>query len=388
MVRFLLAKGINPNIEDGDKRTPLFYVSSRGRQSAYQSIIMQLVQAGAVLDHQDRGGWTAIFWAAVHNELAILQLLHELGASLNLTDDLNRNVLYNVCFYNLKKIFTYLCDNGIDVTVQDVNDMTPLHYAILHRCDDFVEPLVQRGADVNLGDKHGQTPLHYAMEQQAKKILRTLIDSGADPDIKNNNGQLPVDLIPAGLNAEQRRMLEYALFFEIDLSEPSLLKVSSSPMLPASSKVSSKKTVNYWYFEWLIGALVFAFGLGGLPAWAGFSFPLIGLFWTQMILAAIGFVVASLLVAGAQLISQSIMWVCFEEDGPEKQSITGINRKVFSEQTKNTPALSIQLELSEIKSVLHACFLDVVSDRKSKVSQAIPLSEENGKRLEKGNGLS
>eukprot|EP00746_Dinoflagellata_sp_MGD_P059536 gnl/MRDRNA2_/MRDRNA2_253940_c0_seq1.p1 gnl/MRDRNA2_/MRDRNA2_253940_c0~~gnl/MRDRNA2_/MRDRNA2_253940_c0_seq1.p1 ORF type:complete len:523 (+),score=65.75 gnl/MRDRNA2_/MRDRNA2_253940_c0_seq1:112-1680(+) len=69
-------------------RSPLIYSALAG----WHAVCATLLDACAMLEHQDDAGWTALYYAVVHHEVATAQLLISRGASIERTDRRGRSI--------------------------------------------------------------------------------------------------------------------------------------------------------------------------------------------------------------------------------------------------------------------------------------------------------
>lgn len=138
----LLAKGANPNAEDGNGVTPLIMIAARGNSRS----LLLLLDAGARIDEDGRNGCVPLTWAA-------------------------RN--------GWEKIIETLVARGADIDHRDSGGMTPLMRASWNGQVDAVETLVRLGADVNLEDKFGNTALTFALAAEHRVVQALLRASGA-----------------------------------------------------------------------------------------------------------------------------------------------------------------------------------------------------------------
>ncbi|EDQ85453.1 uncharacterized protein MONBRDRAFT_11791 [Monosiga brevicollis MX1] len=103
-----------------------------------------LLGNGANVNHRDKLGDTALFWAAQKaDHLRVLELLLAYGA---------------------------------DATMQDRHDQTPLHIAVFSKDERQVRALLKAGADYNVKNNSGKDPFEEALEdQKAGKLLLEFI---------------------------------------------------------------------------------------------------------------------------------------------------------------------------------------------------------------------
>jgi|GEM_PF-4643889 len=108
-VEHFLAAGMDPNVKDGDKWTPLMYAAEKG----HTAVIQALLDGGADVNARDHEGNTALTWAANAGNVDATKAL---------------------------------IAGGADVNVQNKSGTTPLTRAVLYKRDAVAEVLRQAGA--------------------------------------------------------------------------------------------------------------------------------------------------------------------------------------------------------------------------------------------------
>ncbi|CAO3633117.1 unnamed protein product [Cunninghamella blakesleeana] len=92
------------NINDSDDKTlgttPLIYAACFG----YTHIVQLLLDAGAMIDIQDKLGWTPLMWAISNNHHAVVKLLLNQGASSTVKTSIGRSMLDFVDYNNQEVI--------------------------------------------------------------------------------------------------------------------------------------------------------------------------------------------------------------------------------------------------------------------------------------------
>jgi ankyrin repeat protein len=119
-----------------------------------------LLAAGAAVDAEDRGGMTALHYAAGMGDLEFASLL---------------------------------LDGGARVTLANANGSTALHAAASQGHRALVQLLLERGAAADAADAAGFTPLHEAAGCGAVDVVRMLLSAGADPMAKVTEAWKDID---------------------------------------------------------------------------------------------------------------------------------------------------------------------------------------------------
>ena len=142
--------------------------------------IALLIEAGAYVNIQDRGGFKSLLMMAVAaGRDECVKLLSETGAVVNINDSGITPLLLaaqsgsEVCVKQLVK-------SGAIVNSTNVRGETPLMLALLNNQVNIVDVLLQAGSDVGMFIKTGESTSHYALASGNPNLLRILIEAGAD----------------------------------------------------------------------------------------------------------------------------------------------------------------------------------------------------------------
>ncbi|GAA4415457.1 ankyrin repeat domain-containing protein [Quisquiliibacterium transsilvanicum] len=179
-VRALLAADPSAvDVERRDRRTPLFGPCFGGDLP----VIAALVEAGADVDHAEADGWRPLHIAASAGQVAAIDALLAVGASLPLASDGSVTPpLYLAASNAHLAAVERLLDLGAD-PAQAAGGWTPLHAAAAEGHAEVARRLAQRGApaDARLPES-GYTPLHVATLNGREDAVRALCAAGAAPD--------------------------------------------------------------------------------------------------------------------------------------------------------------------------------------------------------------
>ena len=173
VLRKLLARGADPNVEDKDRRPPVLWAASAGSADAF----LALVNYGASSDKVDKDGLAALHCAASRGHKECL------------------SILITLC--------------GADVNQRDGNGCTALFYTVTLGYVECTELLLGCGALTDLQDRKGRTPAHCGSAKGQLDTLRLLHNNGGDLAIENNKGELPLmDAVRSGRKDLVRWWLE------------------------------------------------------------------------------------------------------------------------------------------------------------------------------------
>jgi ankyrin repeat protein len=147
MVREMLDKGADVNLQDNQGSTPLHLVIWKQPEHTVELATILIWNWQANLDLPDNRGRTPLHLAACTGHLGILRELLRQGVSLNITDN---------------------------------SRSTPLQLAVRLEHLEVIQELLERGADANLPNDNGLSPLHSAIYCGNLEIVRKLLAHGTD----------------------------------------------------------------------------------------------------------------------------------------------------------------------------------------------------------------
>ncbi|MFS8004595.1 putative non-specific serine/threonine protein kinase [Helianthus anomalus] len=161
MVKLLIQKGANKNIQNRDRKTAYDVAVEHGHTRLYEALgladnlcvatrkgdiraIKKLLEGGVTVNGQDQHGWTVLHRASFKGRAEIVQIL-------------------------IKK--------GVDIDARDEDGYTALHCAVESGHADVIELLVKKGADVDARTNKGATAMQIAKSLKYTGITRVLVDS-------------------------------------------------------------------------------------------------------------------------------------------------------------------------------------------------------------------
>jgi ankyrin repeat protein len=154
-------------------------------------IITWLLAHGADVNIQDFGGNTALMYNAVRllsDQLDAIKLLLTAHADPNIQNKEGITTLH-ICAYYLPAL-NLLLEHGADPNITTTRGETVLMRAANWSSPETVATLLNNGAHIDAQNNSGKTALIRATEGDRPKIesIKTLLDHKADPNIKDNKG--------------------------------------------------------------------------------------------------------------------------------------------------------------------------------------------------------
>lgn len=153
------------------------------------------------LNKESMLGYTVLSYAAIDNDLEIVQLLLESGAK----PDAGLNFpLYEACWAaenvsNRYEVINLLLKYGANINKKHRNTTyTPLMATIKRQNGYYAQYLILKGAKVNLTNGDGETALMLAIDYKSRRtdssIIKKLIESGANVNYIAKNGNTALSI--------------------------------------------------------------------------------------------------------------------------------------------------------------------------------------------------
>ncbi|KAL9036786.1 MAG: hypothetical protein Q9214_005984, partial [Letrouitia sp. 1 TL-2023] len=173
MVRLLLARGANVDVQPRCGGSPLAMASGKG----HYYIVQVLLDNGADVNAQDNFSCTALIRASEGGYGNIVQMLLNNRANVNAHGG---SALLRASAGGYDNIVQMLLNNGADVNARDTSNSTALIGASKGGHDNIVQMLLDNGADVNARDTSSSTALIGASKGGYGNIVQILLDNGAN----------------------------------------------------------------------------------------------------------------------------------------------------------------------------------------------------------------
>jgi cytohesin len=178
LVEFLLARGATEDIYAAA------IVGHVDKVAAFLKEDKKLVNA------RDRGGRTALHWAAIYGQKKVMELLLAEKADVNLLDGDGFTPLHWAATFNKRDAVELLLAHKADMNIKvEKYGWTPLRLAVIHGHMAAAEALLNAGADPNAKDNENIPLLHQAVIRGKKEMVELLLDKKADLNAKDSEGE-------------------------------------------------------------------------------------------------------------------------------------------------------------------------------------------------------
>lgn len=209
VAQYLLDHGADINAKNKWKSTPLdglvasprdrkvaVFLIARGASPASLCLpamngdldmMQRLLDAGAPVDGPSQGGGVPLHFAVGAWSMEAAKWLLAHGADIDKVDRWGDTALLKSAMRG-EGMTRFLIEHGANVNLCDSKKRSPLHLAAASGSLDDIRDLLAAKANIEARDEHGWTPLFRAVTNERKDAVRLLIEKGADIDAKDNTG--------------------------------------------------------------------------------------------------------------------------------------------------------------------------------------------------------
>ncbi|SCV40104.1 related to ankyrin [Fusarium fujikuroi] len=180
----------DPDLMDGNGKTALSYAARYG----HLAVVEMLLENGANIDLGDHLFITPLSWACMCGRATIAGILLQNHAQVDSKGFQGRTPLSEAVEYGDTAIVQLLLDNNAEVDSKNNEGQTPLFIAAREGQMDMVHLLLANGADVNWKNLEKLTPLSYAVSEGHATIVQLLLDNGAEVDSESIYGETPLKI--------------------------------------------------------------------------------------------------------------------------------------------------------------------------------------------------
>lgn len=250
----LIARGfdINQCTAGENHLTPLMIATHRSSQQ----IVQYLIRHNANINDLDSYGNHAIHYAAMQEDVEIMQLLLDQGVEIDLPYFDGATPIMIAARKGLSKMFHFLLEAGASSKVKDKSDLNLAHYAASGGSLEILRTVRDIAVDLNhiAEQDANNTPLFYAALTGHSACYDYLIRHGANSDYWNRAGWHIVHAAAQGGNLE---ILQKLADDDIPFDLVQRNEAKNTPLFIAMSHYK------YPAFERLLDASVSVDGVGG-----------------------------------------------------------------------------------------------------------------------------
>ena len=117
-----------------------------------------LLEKGAKIDVTDKRGLTPIAIAVINDQVEVVRLLLDSGASVTCTDHDGNSLAHLIACDNVEMV-EILISHGTAIDQEDSAGFTPIHSAAMNGFAGLTRCFVSKGCSLSKRNKDGKTPL-------------------------------------------------------------------------------------------------------------------------------------------------------------------------------------------------------------------------------------
>ncbi|XP_048351059.1 ankyrin repeat and SAM domain-containing protein 3 isoform X2 [Sphaerodactylus townsendi] len=155
-------------------------------------VVQACIQCGSLdLNQRNCGGWTALMYASYIGHNAIVQMLLEAGANVNMPTPEGQTPLMLASSCGNESVAYLLLQRGAKLEMKDIHGWTALFHCTSAGHQQMVKFLLDNGANANCREPLcGYTPLMEAAASGHEIIVQYLLTHGVRVDVRDNTGAI------------------------------------------------------------------------------------------------------------------------------------------------------------------------------------------------------
>ncbi len=149
-----------------------------------------------IINRKNEKGKTCMFYAIINKQLPIIEILIEEGATIDISNEQERNILHVAVEAGNKNITEYVLRH-LSTLINDKNSegQMPIQLAYKNGFVDIMKMLLKAGSTANFTDLSlGFRALNCAIKDKSYTNLEILLSAGADPNFENDTNHRPLNL--------------------------------------------------------------------------------------------------------------------------------------------------------------------------------------------------
>ena len=161
--------------------------------------VLQCLEAAAGVDAPDKGGWTALIWAASNGHLDVVRALIAANANVNARTVQGWTALTEAAATGRTQVVEVLLAAQADHSIVDHRQgNTALMVAAQYGHDAAMRCLSAHGVDLNQVNRAGWTAAMQATWFGQEAAVAALVEANADFSLKNHAGKTALDMAREG----------------------------------------------------------------------------------------------------------------------------------------------------------------------------------------------
>ncbi|KAK9874490.1 hypothetical protein WA026_002840 [Henosepilachna vigintioctopunctata] len=262
LLKKMLSKGADPNIQDKSGNTALHLLANRNSLEKMKEFARLLIEYDEDLNAINEEGETPVHTAVNANCGLLVDVLIKEGAEvdldmlhyiigyegfmnfkINCADELSKlkqKKIHNctISYYDIliaspHKVAKCLGNDDILQALiifdENMDGNTALHLLAFRKhtekMEEFVRLLMEYDADINAINEEGHTPVHAAVNVSCGVLVNVLLQEGADVNIEGNRGNTPITKafsVPLSsadilMNLEKHLVMQYECNFQVEV---------------------------------------------------------------------------------------------------------------------------------------------------------------------------